>query len=85
VNLTMPSIGHGVCRILVNGHRVGVALGRYHDWQAQLWPVPDATPDERPYPCRTVVERRLLRDLRAELRRRLDEDGPWWTPRKENS
>lgn len=75
MRLTLPSIGYGTCQIRVDGRQVGHVLGRYWDWQAFLWP----TPDVRPYPCDRTVERPRLRDLRAELRRRLDEDGPWWT------
>jgi hypothetical protein len=76
VKLTMPAYEPGANRIIVDGHRVGFALGNYHDWSAYLRPIADQQ-------CRTgdceEIRRPQLRDLRTELRRRLAEDGPWWT------
>ena len=62
--------------VQVDGYTVGWVLGRYRDWEATLWPVPDERPGH-PDTCETVTARRLS-DLRTELRRRLAEDGPWW-------
>jgi hypothetical protein len=76
VKLTMPSYDMGAAHIIVDGHHVGFALGNYRDWSAFLAPVADQR-------CRAggceEIRRPQLRDLRTELRRRLAEDGPWWT------
>lgn len=76
MTLTFPATDIGSADIRYGDRTVGHVLGTFHAWEAVLWPVAD----QRPNPARCeVVERPLLRNLRAELRRRLDEDGPWWS------
>jgi hypothetical protein len=77
VKLTMPSYDPGACRIMVDGRKVGYALARFWDWEAFLWVEADQA-DPRAIVKDGHVTRRTLRSLRAELRRRLAEDGPWW-------
>jgi cytidylate kinase len=75
VKLTMPAYEPGANRIIVDGRRVGTALASDHDWTAHLAPVADIRGRQH-VDC---VRAPSLRDLRTELRRRLAEDGPWWT------
>lgn len=72
--LTMPSYDPGAASIMVDGHRVGYALGRFSDWQAHLW----ETPDQHQHPPAETITLPTLADLRKALRHRLDEQGPWW-------
>jgi hypothetical protein len=72
----MPAYDIGAAHIRVDGHTVGVALGTFTAWQAHLWPVADQRFNPRKA---ETVTRPTLRDLRTELRRRLAEQGPWWT------
>lgn len=74
--LTIPASDVGSADIMFGRTIVGHVLGTFHAWEAILWPHPNRRPNPR---LCEVVERPLLRDLRAELRRRLAEDGPWWT------
>lgn len=80
ITLTLPAAGFGIRRIVADDHQVGVARNHSGEWRGELWPVADQPPES---PVDTV-ERWGLTELRAELRRRLDEDGPWWTVREEN-
>lgn len=74
--LTFPATDVGSADIMYGPTIVGHVLGTFHAWEAILWPVANRRPN--PQNCE-VVERPLLRDLRADLRRRLAEDGPWWS------
>jgi hypothetical protein len=81
VKLTMPAMDQGLRRIMVDGTEVGRAYTVWSDrdrwqgsWEARLiadGPDGDVTA--------AIVNRFRLRDLRAELQRRLDENGPWWS------
>lgn len=80
--VTYGGPGEGLARIMVDGRQVGHAVTvwaphKYNGaWQASLWPVAD----RRPGPdARVTLTRLRLAELRAELRRRLAEDGPWWS------
>jgi hypothetical protein len=77
VKLTMPSYDIGAARILVDGHHVGNALGHHTHWGAYLWPVAD---QPKYWQRCEKVRARKLRDLRTILQRRLEDQGPWWTP-----
>lgn len=72
--LTLPSYDPGAAHIKVDGHTVGHVLGRFDDWQAYLWP----EADQQPGPIEPALTLPTLADLRTALRRRLDEQGPWW-------
>jgi hypothetical protein len=80
VKLTMPSYDHGAARIMVDGRQVGYALARNRDWRAYLW----TTPDVMQHPPAETITLPTLGDLRAHLRRRLADQGRWWTTPKED-
>ena len=88
MKLTMPVVESGLCEIRADGLEVGSAerlwtgtAGRsvpaYH---AELWAGP-AHCDMGRWESPEVADRvsaPTLRELRAELQRRLDVDGKWW-------
>jgi hypothetical protein len=81
VKLTMPAVDRGSCDIRVDGVKVGWAYTIWDDrdhwqgsWEARL--LADVTDRDV---TAAIVNRFRLRDLRAELRRRLEVDGPWWS------
>lgn len=77
MKLTMPAYDHGACRVMVDGRQVGHVLGEFYGWRAYLWRVPDVWPP--PADAEQVYRRGRLADLRAQLRERLETEGPWWT------
>ena len=82
MKLTMPVVESGLCEIRAGGLEVGSAerlwsgtAGRsvpaYH---AELWLHADA-----PLRVADRVSRPTLRELKAELQRRLDSGDQWWS------
>lgn len=81
MKLTMPAIEQGLRSIVVDGTEVGRAYTVWDErdhwqggWEARLMAdlrYPDVKAG--------IVNRFRLRDLRVELQRRLDADGPWWS------
>ena len=75
VKLTFPAVEPGWCSIRADGVLVGTAMADFYlRWTARLWVVAE----QRDTGKAGIVERDSLRDLRAELRRRVEEEGPWW-------
>lgn len=81
MNLTLPSVDHGMCRILAGKNQVGHAYTVWDErdhwngaWVACLW----ATANCRDSSGETVRAFRL-RELRALLKERLSAKGPWWS------
>ena len=81
MKLTMPAVEPGNRDIRADGVKVGFAIDVWDSqdpyngaWEARLY-------GSVTVPCEIVaiVNRLRLRDLRAELQRRLDTDGPWWS------
>jgi len=77
----MPAMDQGLRRIMAGGTEVGRAYTVWDDrdrwqggWEARLLADPGDLDSEA-----GIVRGFRLRDLRAELRRRLDADGPWWS------
>lgn len=81
VRLTVSPVEPGYAKIRADGIQVGYALTVWDGrdvqrgaWEAHLWPVAGV------HEAGGVTVKRLrLHELRAELRRRLDEGGPWWS------
>jgi hypothetical protein len=82
VKVTLSSLGASGYRVVVDRVQVGLVLGRYADWYAELWPVPGRRLHGRPVD--TFTRPRLV-DVRAELGRRLTYVGPWWTAAAEEA
>jgi hypothetical protein len=82
MRLTTPSTDIGAAAINVDGRQVGHILGEFYGWRAYLWPEPDLWP--YPHSREEVYARGRLRDLRTQLRQRLDESGPWWAKKESN-
>jgi hypothetical protein len=81
VKLILSPTGPGERRIIADGLRVGHAITEWDErdpwnggWRAFLW----ATAGTRDGRDDRTVYRFRLRELRAELERRLAEEGPWW-------
>ena len=81
MRLVLSPVEPGSRRIMAGTRQVGLALTEWDDrdkwngaWRARLW----GTPFE--YDTQVAVTGKFLRlrDLRADLERRLAEDGPWW-------
>jgi hypothetical protein len=77
MRLTVQSLYPGMAAIVADGMDVGT-VARLHGtvppgevWEALLDDVPGGRIAERVY-------RPTLGAMRAELRRRITEDGPWW-------
>ena len=83
MKLTLPPYDIGATDIRVDGRKVGYALGEFHGWRAYLWADLAGT-EEYPDPSEQVYVRGRLKDLRARLRARLEETGPWWDTTKED-
>jgi hypothetical protein len=79
VRLTFPAYDMGAARIIADGKRdVGHVLGEFTGWRAYLWPEADLRPFQRiPDPMESVWCL-TLREVRAVLRERVAEKGPWW-------
>jgi hypothetical protein len=78
--VTIVSVEPGYCTIMSGRVQVGYALTVWDArdplngaWEAHLWSVAGVHEADG-----VVVLRLRLTELRAELRRRLAEDGPWW-------
>ena len=81
MKLTMPAVEPGNRDIRVDGVKVGFAIDVWDSqdpyngaWEARLYSSVTV-----PREFVATVNRLRLRDLRAELQRRLDTDGPWWS------
>jgi hypothetical protein len=81
VKLTMPAIEQGLRSIMVDGTEAGWAYTVWDDrdhwqggWEARLLADPGDLDSKA-----EIVRGFRLRDLRAELQRRLEVDGPWWS------
>jgi hypothetical protein len=82
VKLVLSPVEPGKRRIMVDGQQVGIALTEWDErdhwngaWRAYLWPSPGVSDAG----WQDVTGKFLrLRELRAELERRLAETGPWW-------
>ena len=79
--LTFPVWDMGATRIVADGrHDVGRVLGEFYGWRARLWPEADMK-------AATVAELdsmetawfRTLREAREALRKRVADEGPWWS------
>ncbi len=77
VRLTFPSTDQGWAAILADGVKVGHICRGNRCWEARLWN--EAGNREGGYADAPVV-REYLRELRADLRERVELKGPWWTP-----
>lgn len=78
--LTFPPYDMGGARIIADGrHEVGRVLAEFTGWRAFLWPEADPKPGQfNPHDVEAVWRLRLG-DVRAALRERVAEKGPWWT------
>ena len=76
VKLTFPSDDQGWASILADGVKVGHIMRGNRCWQARLWN--EAGWLEGGYADAPVV-REYLRELRADLRERVELKGPWWS------
>ena len=65
-----------VCGVLADGVKVGHIQRGNRCWEARLWN--EAGNREGGYADAPVV-REYLRELRAELRERVELKGPWWS------
>jgi hypothetical protein len=75
VKLTVPSVDIGFAEIKADGILVGFATADFWmDWTAKLL----THAGERGGGYADVVTAASLRELRAALRERLAEKGPWW-------
>jgi hypothetical protein len=85
IRLTFPVCDFGGARIIADGkHEVGRVLagGRGlaggYGWRAWLWPEADLRPGRADLHSVETVRRPTLREVRAVLRERVVEKGPWW-------
>lgn len=77
VRLTFPAYDIGGTDILAKGKRVGFTLAEFKGWRAYLFP--EATDRRiRPEGCEEVTGE-SLGELRKFLRKRVADEGPWWT------
>lgn len=76
VRLTFPRAEPYSYDIMADGLQVGKITEGYARWEAWLWCVPG--PGFTGY-ADVPVTRKYLRDLRAELRERVELKGPWWS------
>lgn len=76
VKLTFPRNDQGWASILADGVTVGHVERGNRCWHARLWNEPGNR--NGGYADAPVV-REYLRELRAELRERVELKGPWWT------
>ena len=74
--LTFPSYDVGFARIDADGIQVGYIVAGFSDWTAHLW---NEAGNRHGGHADAPVTRRRLRDLRADLRERVELKGPWWT------
>jgi hypothetical protein len=79
VRLTFPSYDFGGARIIADGKQeVGRVLAEFTGWRAFLWDQADPPPGQfNPHDMESVWRERL-REVRAALRERFAEKGPWW-------
>ena len=84
MNLIVRSAGDGIADILADGQLVGRAVRAWKQdelkcmvpaYDAELWVKADEADPE----VTGRASRPTLRELRAELQRRLTEEGPWWS------
>ena len=77
LRLTLPAYDRGAADILADGRQVGIALAEFKGWRAWLYL---AAQDRRirPEGCEEATGR-TLGELRAALRKRVADEGPWWT------
>lgn len=76
IKLTVPPVDPGFAEIKANGVLVGFATADfYRRWTAKLL----TQAGNRNSGYADVVIKASLRELRAALRDRLAEKGPWWT------
>jgi hypothetical protein len=80
VKLTVVPVEPGYAKIMSGAFQVGYALTVWDErdpltgaWEAHLWSVAGCHEADG-----ETVTRLRLAELRAELRRRLESDGPWW-------
>ena len=76
VKLTFPRCEPYSYSIMAGGQQVGKIVAGFADWEAWLWCEPG--PRFTGY-ADAPVRKRYLRDLRDELRERVELKGPWWT------
>jgi hypothetical protein len=75
IKLTVPSVDTGFAEIKADGALVGFATADFYwRWTAKLL----THAGERTGGYADVVTAGSLRELRAALRERLAEKGPWW-------
>jgi hypothetical protein len=81
VQLTFPAYDVGAARIDADGRQVGHVLADdVRQWHARLWPRPDMRPfTMADLEAMETVICPTLREVRAVLRERVAEKGPWWT------
>ena len=77
VRLTFPSYDVGATDILVTGMRAGICLADNKGWKAYLYPV--LTDRRIRLGGEEEVAAETLRELRKLLRKRIADEGPWWT------
>lgn len=82
MKLVLRPVEPGSVRISVDGQEVGYALTEWDErdprqgaWRGYLWPAPDVHDTGRTPTAKFL----RLRELRAELERWLEEQGPWWS------
>ena len=84
VKLTLPVVESGLYRILAGGMEVGSAERLWSGtpavprYEAALWPQPGVPLPGYP-PAGRRLSRPTLRELGAELQRRVDTEGSWWS------
>lgn len=77
VRLIFPSYDVGAADILVMGMRAGICLADNKGWKAYLYP---ALTDRRiRLGGEEEVTAETLAELRRVLRKRVADEGPWWT------
>lgn len=76
IRLTFPSNDIGWALILADGLKVGHCVAGFSSWTAYLWCKPG---DNFTGYGDVPVSRPRLADLRAELRERVENKGPWWS------
>jgi len=83
--LAFPAYDIGAADIRSGGKCVGFCLdegggahGRARRWRAYLYPAAQDRRTPRPEVCEEVTAR-TLGELRAALRKRVADEGPWWS------
>lgn len=77
VRLTFPAYDVGAADILASGRHIGMALDEGGRWRAWLYAVAQDRRMPRPEKCEEVTAR-TLKELRRDLRERVELKGSWW-------